>query len=414
MIPVLPTGVVVHGDSLEDQALLQHYPLNSTAREFLILIDGRRSLASIAEQLAERYRQPREVLLRDLSGLCQELYRHSLLNWHETWLQRGTRWLLALRTRRLPTPYTWRSDPPRSKNTLLLLGWLCLEVWRAWLPVLSAGLLVATVTGALLAIFPQLTLAYLALALSLTLSISLHEGGHLLVLRHYCGAGSGFFLRTGPLLRLVRPPLERPAAEIAVNVAGPLLPGCVALLALVWHLFHAWPLDWMVITLFGVHLLQLVLPNPDLNDILRAWHSGRRRREMLDPMAQALLPSVEHERRPLLMSRNSLTETATQQRFTGTFIRSTVAGIFIGAVMALLITLLGFLGILLYGLINAPQDIHLKILSLKIFDFTSQGTSFSFQMHIQGAVIVLGLLTLLAACVFWMLRGVHRLRPRPS
>ncbi|WP_223258480.1 PqqD family protein [Thermogemmatispora tikiterensis] len=210
MIPVLPAGVAVHTASLEDRALRQHYPLNSTAREFLTLIDGRRSFASIAEQLAERYRQPREVLLKDLGQLSLELYHHGLLNWHETWHQRSIRWLLALRTRTLPALYTWRSDPPLTTNPLLLLGWLYLEVWRAWLPVLSAGLLGAAGAGALLAVLPLLTLAYLALALCLTLSICLHEGGHLIVLHHYCGAGSGFLLRTGPLLRLIRPPWRAP------------------------------------------------------------------------------------------------------------------------------------------------------------------------------------------------------------
>jgi hypothetical protein len=298
MIPVLPAGVAVHTDSLEDRALLQRYPLNSTAREFLTLIDGRRSLASIAEQLAERYRQPREVLLKDLGQLSLELYHHGLLNWHETWHQRSTRWLLALRTRMLPAVYTWRSDPPLTTNTLLLLSWLYLEVWRAWLPVLSAGLLVAAVAGALLAVLPLLTLAYLALALCLTLSICLHEGGHLIVLRHYRGAGSGFFLRTGPLLRLIRPPLERPAAEIAVNAAGPLLPGSIGLLALIWHLLHPWPLDWLLIALFGIHLLQLLLPNPDLNNIVQALRSSHRGNEVHDQMEQAPLSPAEYERRP--------------------------------------------------------------------------------------------------------------------
>ncbi|MBX5451664.1 PqqD family peptide modification chaperone [Thermogemmatispora sp.] len=243
MIPVLPAGVVVHTDSLEDRALRQRYPLNSTAHEFLTLIDGRRSLASIAEQLAERYGQPREVLLKDLCQLSLELYHHGLLNWHETWHQRCTRWLLALQTRMLPTLYTWRSDPPLATNALLLLGWLYLEVWRAWFPMLIAGLLVAALAGVLLAVLPLLTLAYLVLAFCLTLSVCLHEGGHLIVLRHCCGAGSGFFLRTGPLLRLIHPPLERPGAEIAVSVAGPLLPGGIGLLALIGHLLHPWPLD---------------------------------------------------------------------------------------------------------------------------------------------------------------------------
>jgi hypothetical protein len=114
------------------------------------------------------------------------------------------------------------------------------------------------------------------------------------------------------------------------------------------------------------------------------------------------------------MSRNAPTGTATRQTFAGALISNIVTGIFIGAVLALLIAMLGFLGIFIYGVTNPPQEVHLKLFSLEIFDFTSQGASFLFQMHAPGALTVLGLLTLLGACVFWVIRAARRPQPRPS
>ncbi|RAQ94006.1 hypothetical protein [Thermogemmatispora tikiterensis] len=114
------------------------------------------------------------------------------------------------------------------------------------------------------------------------------------------------------------------------------------------------------------------------------------------------------------MSRNAPTGTATRQTFAETLISNIVTGISIGAMLALLIAILGLLGIFIYGVTYPQQEVHLKLFSLEIFDFTSQGASFLFRMHAPGALMALGLLTLLGACVFWVIRAARRFQPRSS
>ncbi|MBX5451665.1 hypothetical protein [Thermogemmatispora sp.] len=114
------------------------------------------------------------------------------------------------------------------------------------------------------------------------------------------------------------------------------------------------------------------------------------------------------------MSRSAPTETAARQTFIGALIGNIVSGIFIGAVLALLIAMLAFLGIFVYGVTTTSVEMHLKLFSLEVFDFTSHGASFLFQMHSPGMLAVFGLLTVLGACVFWVTRAVRRAQPRPS
>lgn len=275
-IPVLPRGVIPHEDSLEDKALLQSYPMNATALSFLSLIDGKRSLKSINALLAQHYQQPEETIQQDTLSLSQQLQRHGLLNLRETWRQFFLRCLMALRLRTRPALYTWRFDPPATSNMGQLFLWMFLVAVRAWLPLCCPGFIGMVIAGAALSMVPAFAGWYLFICICLLLSIALHETGHLIMLRRYCGREAGFVLRVGPLLQIVRPSLNSLKAEVWVSLVGPLVPTVVALLLLLWHFVHGSLIDWIPITLFGLHALQLILPNRDLSNIFHMVRLSRR------------------------------------------------------------------------------------------------------------------------------------------
>lgn len=84
-------------------------------------------------------------------------------------------------------------------------------------------------------------------------------------------------------------------------------------------------------------------------------------------------------------------------------------GIFVGAFLALFITILGVFVIFLYGVSHAPQDIHLSLFSQPIFDFSSTPSQlFQMGMHMQGMLYVITALMLLGAVLFWLFQGIFR------
>lgn len=276
MIPVLPRGVVVHENALEDRALQQSYPLNATALRFLSLIDGRRTLSSISAELALHYQQSEEAISQDILPLSRQLHQHGLLNLKESWRQFCLRWMIGLRTFTLPPLYSWRSDAPSTTNILVLFFWTCLVVFRAWLLPFVGSLVCLLFLGIALGVFWPLAGWYAFIWICLILSISLHEASHLIILRLQLSYKGGFFVHTGPFLHLTRPPLGSVRAEMLTSLSGPLVPTLIALLVLIWHFFHGTVFDWIVIAFFGVHVLQLILPNRDLSNVFRMVRLARR------------------------------------------------------------------------------------------------------------------------------------------
>ena len=276
MVPVLPKGVLLHENSLEDKALQQDYPMNATAQQFLSLVDGKRPLSFLAAELAKRYQQPEETITPDILALSQKLQQNRLLNVRGSWKQWFFRWLIALQTRTIPPIYGWRSDPPETTNIAVLFFWTCLIVLRAWLPFIGLVSIIGVGVGSMLGILLPFT-AYLAFILACVVSsIALHEASHLIVLRRLQGRACGFFVHTIPSIHLVRPPRTDLRSEVMISLAGPLAPTVVALGMLVWHFFHGSLVDWIVIAIFGIHALQLILPNRDLSNIFRLVRWARR------------------------------------------------------------------------------------------------------------------------------------------
>ena len=276
MIPTLPRGVRLHENSLEDKALQQDYPINTTARHFLSLIDGKHSLSSLASSLAGHYQRSEEAVMSDILPLSQKLQQNRLLNVRGSWRQFFLQWLIAFRTHIIPPIYGWRSDLPETSNIGVLFFWTCLIVLRAWLPLICLSLVIGVGVGSMLGILLPFT-AYLAFSWAcVVLSIALHEASHLIMLRRLQGSRYGFFVQVGLYIHLVRPQQTSLRSEAMISLAGPLAPTVIALLMLGWHFLHGGLVDWIVIAIFGIHALQLILPNRDLSNIFRLTRLARR------------------------------------------------------------------------------------------------------------------------------------------
>lgn len=87
-------------------------------------------------------------------------------------------------------------------------------------------------------------------------------------------------------------------------------------------------------------------------------------------------------------------------------------GLVVGGFIALLISMIGVSVILVYGLANAPQNIHVSLLSQQILDFTSTQSTFQVNMYPQGMLVLIMILMLIGAVLFWIFRKVFR--PAPS
>jgi len=76
-------------------------------------------------------------------------------------------------------------------------------------------------------------------------------------------------------------------------------------------------------------------------------------------------------------------------------------GLFIGAFVALFVSLVGSSGIFMYGVTHAPQHIHLNFLSQDAFDFSSTSkVAFEILINPQGMLYLIMVMMLLVAIVF--------------
>mgnify|MGYP001462731419 CR=1 FL=1 len=85
------------------------------------------------------------------------------------------------------------------------------------------------------------------------------------------------------------------------------------------------------------------------------------------------------------------------------------AGIFIGAIMAFFVTLIGTFVVFIYGVSHAPMNIHLSLFSQSIFDFaSSRNQSFQMGFNAQGMFYMIVVLMLIGAALFWLFKGFKR------
>lgn len=272
LVPVLPRGLTVHTNTLEDSTMAQKYPINATAAQFCSLIDGKRTFGTISSIIAKDHAKDTKDVLKDVTNLAEQLSKHHLLNIKETWRHAIHRWLVCIRYRIIPTIWEQRYDPPQTKNYLVLLLWMCSIVCKKLLPLILVFVicvaLLLEVTKFLLPM-PQFIFLNLLVWGCIVMSIALHETSHLATVKWKLGRNVGFVASSGLLLSIIRPSIKDIKSEAFVSLSGPLTPVLVALLIGVVHVFHGSWFDWIAITIFGVHLFQLVFPNKDLTNVTK-------------------------------------------------------------------------------------------------------------------------------------------------
>src|SRR5512145_1170976 len=116
MIAQLPSGLDLHEDTVEDLAIQQAYPVNTTAALFFSLVDGKRSLAVISRIIAEKYQQDQQRVTDDVVALSRYLQQHFLLNLYEGWRQMILRWIVCVIHFVQPAFYPWRYAIPATRS----------------------------------------------------------------------------------------------------------------------------------------------------------------------------------------------------------------------------------------------------------------------------------------------------------
>ncbi|GCE13434.1 hypothetical protein [Tengunoibacter tsumagoiensis] len=87
-------------------------------------------------------------------------------------------------------------------------------------------------------------------------------------------------------------------------------------------------------------------------------------------------------------------------------------GLFIGAIIALFILIIGSFGIFMFGVTHPPQHIHLSLFSQGFFDFTStSATKFEMAVNPQGILSLVIFIMVLVAILFGILKRLFHSTP---
>jgi hypothetical protein len=269
IIPILPQHVQIQALQLTDNALDQTYPMNATAMAFLSLVNGQRDLTDISQTLAQSYQQAPEKVYEDMTALCRRLERHYLLNLYEGWFQTLQRWIFCLFNILPPRLRTWRYDIPATTSYAKILFYLYGIVLQMFMPFFVFLACIITVFGLIVGYVGLFLGCYVVVCATLILGIALHEASHLWATRWFRGDHCGFVVSTGLSIRVIRPQETDTRREMIVSLLGPLTPTILAVCLIVFHLFVPFWVNWVFISIFGIHALQLILPNPDLGNIVR-------------------------------------------------------------------------------------------------------------------------------------------------
>jgi len=97
---------------------------------------------------------------------------------------------------------------------------------------------------------------------------------------------------------------------------------------------------------------------------------------------------------------------------TSSMMKTFSTGLFIGAFVALCISLMGSFSIFMYGVIHPPQHIHLSLLSQDFLDFSStSATKFELLINPQGMLGLIIVIMLIVAIIFWILKRLFHPSP---
>lgn len=354
--PVLPKGVTIHAGLLQDHALDQSYPINTTAETYLRLVNGTRTLRSISKLLADQYQQPEEQVFYDMLRLSKQLQSSYLLNFKVDWSEMMFSWLISLLHFIPPYVISRRYDIYRTKSFSLILVRIFPLVLMSMMPLLLMLAGFVMVFATLLQVTLTVLGIYILLCMLVVLSITLHETGHLWAIRQKRGEAIGFLASSLLYIRIVRPKVAIVQDEAFVGLAGPITPFLISLPLLCYHLYQPAWINWAIISIFTLHGLQLILPNQDLKNIFEVLDTYR-----MKPVNQE----------------------ANHYNSGGEHMSALIRSLFVGILITILAAILTVTGVLGYGLANAPQQIEFAFITWDILSFTA-GVDGSFSLKFMN------------------------------
>lgn len=269
-VPYLPSGVTLGEGCLMDVVWNEEYPLNATGHQLLCLVDGRRSVGEIAEQVARETGGQEYEVLRDTLAFFTRLNDTLLLN-----VRAGPSWkrvffhvISLLLTRSLASAFRLPRErvplPSPDSSPLIHLGWIGWQVVRRSALLILCG-------SALLGLLGESLVSLMVIAGSLIGSLVIHEWSHWLtadLLGHrraiLCVSLRAWTVGIG---RRILPPLH----ELLVAVAGPLVTSIIGAFGIL--LAQSLGIRWLMLggSICCIHLVSLLPLAQDGRNALDAF-----------------------------------------------------------------------------------------------------------------------------------------------
>lgn len=146
-IPFLSKSVVLREKFIEDLAMREKYPINDTAFLFFSLVDGKKDVRSISNEIAHMYQKHQIDVLDDVKNMIWKLQIHHLINIKESFLDRFWRFMIIFLHFMPPKFIKRRFDVPKTKRYSIILFYSFGVVLRALFAPLFIALFPVVILG---------------------------------------------------------------------------------------------------------------------------------------------------------------------------------------------------------------------------------------------------------------------------
>lgn len=217
--PRLAENIIQKQNIIIDESLNRSFEINSMGMNMIKRMDGRKSIKSIAKNIANEYDVEYKKVKEDILALSQYLYKYDVIHFNfYNFLFEGKLFLKIFKYLFM----TRRKDIKSTKFIKIILE-ICFlffpDLWFIYLFMGMIGLSFYIVSGDILPV-----LILFGLTLVLNISFVLHEGIHLYILRRLTGNSIiGFVRITFNRIQIVRPYDDSPEINFLVAISSSVL-----------------------------------------------------------------------------------------------------------------------------------------------------------------------------------------------
>ena len=242
-IPYIPQNIEIYADYIYDPNLYAKIPINKTAYKILLLVDGKKSVSEITEEMNKKFNINHDILSNDINNLFNQLNNNYLLNWKYksnvrvknliiniiAQYKKGYKERVYIKNNSIFSVFN-------SINNVIIKKIGIFFIWSLMLYILSISITSAHSAS-------HIALASLVCFSGLILSTNIHELSHLYSLWIQKKDKNIGFIGISPLgVRFVRPIETKIKNNIIVALSGSMVPGILGILmfSINYTLFKEW------------------------------------------------------------------------------------------------------------------------------------------------------------------------------